>query len=190
MKYNSNFLFSLLLHMLVLLCLIRIAWQHHHNTGFKNTVIIRSYLYALPQSVVSPSTSTPLKTATRNRTLLRNKKNVILRQSQLPQLSHLKTQLSANLSQGSYHQLLIALHNAIAQKEIFPVDAAMLGERGEVALHFLLHTTGAITNIVIVKSSGFTVLDNAAISALKKIAPFTAIKVYKTLKLTIRIRFR
>lgn len=54
----------------------------------------------------------------------------------------------------------------------YPQDALKRGEEGEVQLKFIVLSDGNVKDIAIIKSSGFSVLDEASMHLVKKTAPF------------------
>jgi len=54
----------------------------------------------------------------------------------------------------------------------YPEDAQLVGMSGELVLIFTLSKTGTLTHIQLVESSGFPLLDNEALRAVKTAAPF------------------
>ena len=66
--------------------------------------------------------------------------------------------------------LLGMLHSAIAEVQVYPESAMELNQGGKVNIGFTLHPDGRLTNITITKSSGYLVLDQAALMAVQKIA--------------------
>jgi len=61
------------------------------------------------------------------------------------------------------------LNNELSKHFYYPKAAQRKNRQGRVLLGFTINTLGGIENIHINKSSGFSILDNAAIKALKKI---------------------
>ncbi|MBF0274548.1 MAG: energy transducer TonB [Nitrospinae bacterium] len=54
----------------------------------------------------------------------------------------------------------------------YPKEAAMQGASGKLQLKFTLQKDGKLLKVVLLSSTGYTVLDNAAIEALKKASPY------------------
>jgi len=67
---------------------------------------------------------------------------------------------------------LARLKRHIQSEWVYPEDAQRLGMTGELALVFTLNKTGTLTYIRLVESSGFPVLDEEALRAVKAAAPF------------------
>lgn len=81
------------------------------------------------------------------------------------------------LSEGT-NKLLQLLHQAIASNQTYPEQAANLDQSGTVTVSFDLFPTGSIRNLHIVHHSGSAILDEAAMVAVVKSAPFTDAKKY------------
>ncbi len=88
--------------------------------------------------------------------------------------------------------MLEKLHDAIAQKEVYPEQAEELNLTGYVTLQFILAASGDISHAEITKSSGFALLDQAALYALQQITPFEPAEKYieKPENFTITIKFQ
>lgn len=71
-----------------------------------------------------------------------------------------------------HSQLLTALHNAIQAKQLYPSTALFMQQSGTAIVHFRLLPNGTIQNSRILKSSGYKILDNAALNAVAAISPF------------------
>jgi protein TonB len=55
---------------------------------------------------------------------------------------------------------------------MYPEDAQRVGMGGELALVFTINSAGTLTYIQLIESSGFPILDNEALRAVKAAAPF------------------
>jgi TonB family protein len=69
----------------------------------------------------------------------------------------------------NYYELLSKL---IARFAVYPYEAKQKGQHGVVYVSFLLKNNGTIRELFVQHSSGFGVLDVAAISAIQNAAPF------------------
>lgn len=192
MSYRSGILLAILLHGIILLCLTEAYWPMQKPAGWQNAKIVQSYLFS-PKRITGLNRSNPrhqLKSNEPKQIQVTHRasaiKVVTARQQKSTQNNSATTE---NLSQGQYNQLLVLLHNAIASKQIYPANAAMLGQHGNVALSFILQSSGVISTITIKKSSGFSLLDNAAVAAVQAISPFTQMQIAHTTNLTIQIQF-
>jgi protein TonB len=72
----------------------------------------------------------------------------------------------------------------------YPFDAIQNGIQGELILDFSIARSGNLNNIKLVRSSGFSILDDEAIQSIKKAAPFSPIPdQYSIDELNIRANF-
>ena len=67
---------------------------------------------------------------------------------------------------------LARLKRRIEVEWMYPEEARQVGMGGELVLIFTLNKAGTLTNIQLVESSGFPVLDNEALRAIKTAAPY------------------
>ncbi|MCW8956676.1 MAG: energy transducer TonB [Gammaproteobacteria bacterium] len=71
------------------------------------------------------------------------------------------------------HDLLMQLvYQAINKYKAYPYMARRLGQQGKVTLKFVMHPDGLVTDVVVIGSSQYSVLDNAARQAVSAISPF------------------
>ncbi len=64
------------------------------------------------------------------------------------------------------------IHSRIARAKRYPHSARAAGEEGTVKVKFTVGPTGSVSGIRVAKSSGFASLDQAAIDAVSRAAPF------------------
>jgi TonB family protein len=76
------------------------------------------------------------------------------------------------------HSILELLHSRIADNKKYPYLAKRQRREGVTTVAFVLHPSGIIEDTHLINSSQTTVLDRAALSAVKGIAPFTPAKDY------------
>lgn len=67
-----------------------------------------------------------------------------------------------------YTSYFYKFRRQLYQVWIYPNDAGLRGEQGTVNIRFAIHKDGKITDIQVVRSSGYPDLDNEAVKALKK----------------------
>ena len=78
---------------------------------------------------------------------------------------------SANESEDK-NILLSLIYKEINKYKTYPYQAVRLHREGRVKVNFTLHPDGRVSQIVIVESSRFNVLDRAARKAVESISPF------------------
>jgi protein TonB len=72
----------------------------------------------------------------------------------------------------------------------YPYDAAVAGIGGELLLEFVVGRDGRVERIDMLRGSGHKILDDEAISAIRKASPFNPIPAdFKVTELLIRGRF-
>lgn len=202
MSYRTGIFFALLLHFLLLLTMFSIHWSNNQAAGAQHINFVKSYVYAqkqLPQAAQQQQLNFNKKVPVRskNNAAVIHAPNLVKVDNHIHKqtLTHTnaktaaKKSIAANLTQGQYNQLLVLLHNAIAKKQVYPASAQALQQQGSVVLSFILSISGKIDHIKIIKSSGFGLLDNAAIVAVQNVSPFTAMKLQTAQQLKIKIDF-
>lgn len=95
-------------------------------------------------------------------------------------------------SAASQTQIISLLKDKIKQHFYYPKIAQRQNWQGKVLLVFDINTHGLIKNITVKQSSGYSILDNAAMASLTKVStiPRNWIKseYYSSLKLTVKYR--
>lgn len=83
-------------------------------------------------------------------------------------------------TQGRPHDepLLKELTRATAAKLFYPPEAAIFQLKGTVIVRFLLYPDGQVSEVSLAQSSGFRLLDNAALVAIKNISPVRDVNLY------------
>ncbi len=82
-----------------------------------------------------------------------------------------------------------AIKLKIQKARNYPEKARQEGIEGDILLSFEVLRKGELGNILIIKSSGFEILDNEAINTLKRAAPFPEIPEYYNLqKINLQVR--
>jgi TonB family protein len=90
-----------------------------------------------------------------------------------------KNQNQTTLSEKNEEQpILTLLHNAIAEKQTYPEEALASQQSGIVTIGFMLYPNGELKKIHLVKSSGISELDNAAITAVKSVSAVPHVSRY------------
>jgi len=80
--------------------------------------------------------------------------------------------LQLNTSELKYQRYLMAMKDAIERRWEYPPIAAASGWQGTLRINFTINKDGTVSNIKVLKSSNYPVLDDAAVTALKLAAPF------------------
>lgn len=74
--------------------------------------------------------------------------------------------------------LMKELSRATAAKLYYPRNAAVFHITGTVTIGFLLYPDGRVTEITLLKSSGFRILDEAALNTIRSISPVRDANLY------------
>ena len=98
--------------------------------------------------------------------------NALLRQAQA------EASLEATTNHKSMSELQRLLHTAIDRYKFYPLSARRLRQEGTARVAFRLFVDGRIESLNIIHTSGYHSLDNAALSAVQRIQPFTPAKQY------------
>ncbi|AOS83358.1 hypothetical protein BIU88_03885 [Chlorobaculum limnaeum] len=85
---------------------------------------------------------------------------------------------------GNY---LSIVRSRIEAKKHYPPFARSLQQEGAVIVNVVIGSDGAVISTSIVKSSGFSTLDNAALAAVRKAAPFPPPTGFGLGRLTVNI---
>ncbi len=78
-----------------------------------------------------------------------------------------------NTTEFRYMGYMTSMRKAIELVWNYPMEAAQRGMQGEVGLEFVILKSGQTKNIKVVKSSGYKILDDSIIEAIKLASPFS-----------------
>lgn len=104
-------------------------------------------------------------------------------------------------SQRAQHQGITgSTANALAQYVFdqienhltYPIQAQQLGMQGKVMTRFTISPSGRVSHIQLIHSSGFTLLDQAAINSIKKASPFLRAPhyIHNNYRITLPVLFQ
>ncbi|WP_232319886.1 energy transducer TonB [Prosthecochloris sp. HL-130-GSB] len=98
---------------------------------------------------------------------------------------------AASASRNVDH-LFAAIRAAIEKKKFYPSVSRRLHQEGTVVLSLSLHSDGSIVNLSVLRSSGFRVLDKAALKAIRDAEPLPSPGEYgrQSLALTIPLNYQ
>jgi protein TonB len=99
--------------------------------------------------------------------------------------------LSLEASEPRSISYLQGLKGKIYHKWEYPETAARAGQTGRLWIRFIIKKDGALEEVIVIKSSGYPMLNDAAVSAIRLAAPFYPFpKGFGSLeKITINARF-
>ena len=97
-------------------------------------------------------------------------------QNRLPGLHSILTSVKLTESQiNPIHDLLALIRKKIENAKMYPHWAREAGYEGITKIRFAILSDGQLGRVSIIDSSGYDILDNAAITAIEKSAPFPAL---------------
>ena len=93
---------------------------------------------------------------------------------------------------GGERTLLALLHQAIDDRKRYPTLARRQRREGSATVLFRLHPDGALDRLELAASSGFDMLDKAALRAVADVAPFAPATRYLTRdkQFSVEVEFR
>jgi TonB family protein len=89
-----------------------------------------------------------------------------------------------------YEVLLAYIKEFINKNLVYPPIARQRNVQGVVGVYFEIGESGELVSVVVNHSSGSSILDNAAVSLIRKISPLRDIPIKRTLNLNIRIDYK
>jgi periplasmic protein TonB len=196
MQKKQVLLVSLLGHAILVACMgIRLSFfQQDIPLGEKPSDILASYMYQesllnppLPPSkvVTKPSIDkiASLKLTKPMETVLQKSSSPTTQQTkQPPSPEH---RMSGNGK--PLPALLSLLHAAIQKQQQYPASALQMEREGKTTLIFLLFPDGHIQHLSIIQSSGTAALDEAALAAVNRAAPFKGVDKHLSAPQTYQI---
>ena len=91
---------------------------------------------------------------------------------------------------NEYEELLAYIKEFISKNLVYPQIARQRNIQGIVGVSFEIETDGEIASITVAHSSGSSILDNAAVSLIKKIRTLENIAIQKKLALSVNIDYK
>lgn len=172
---------------LMIVSLFFSTW-HHTPTGLARQSTIKVNLIALKPHQIDRSQSS---ISARHHRYLQH--HALLHANHTVQLTSSRSLhqavSQAPLAGERMNALLMCIHNAAEKQLIVPQQAIWLGQRGDVKLAFKLQPSGRLRHVHIVRSSGFQLLDHAAIRALQAVS-ISSVSLTQPMALVLQIRFQ
>jgi TonB family protein len=94
------------------------------------------------------------------------------------------------IADRNYEALLAYIKEFIDKNLAYPPMARRRNIQGVVGVHFEIETNGGLAAVMVDHSSGSSILDNAAVSLVKKINPIKDITIKRKLALNVNIDYR
>lgn len=188
MKYRHGLIVSLMLHLLLFFSFIKITWvKNQEAIGTPKARIISTYLF-MPKQKQSLFIEKQSKS---HHSLMANSSIGTIPTALNTSHSYAtkNPKEAADFNKGYDNPLLTVLHNIIALALRYPEQAQLLNEHGTVLIGFTIMPSGKVENIRVLKSSGYPLLDHAAIDTLQNINPFKAIQLTKTQQFKLSMSF-
>ncbi len=198
MPYRNPIIVAILLHVFIagLFFLQIMHWQK----AVGNKPIIMSYIVdpaPLIQSTVQAIQVSahqrrvnvmPAKAGMTKLFLHGNHERIPLQNIKKPQHTKTIKRYSSDKKNGDYNALLLYLHNAIAEQQSYPADAALFGYQGTVQLQFIAYPDGHLQALKIITSSGHASLDKAGLQAINNTTSLAKLKEYISQPETLSIK--
>lgn len=97
---------------------------------------------------------------------------------------------SEPVTDREYEALLAYIKEFINKNLVYPPIARQRNVQGVVGVYFEIGESGELVSVTVNHSSGSSILDNAAVSLIRKISPLRNIPIKRTLNLNIRIDYK
>lgn len=91
---------------------------------------------------------------------------------------------------NEHEELLAYIKGFISKNLVYPPMARRRNIQGTVGVSFEIEESGELAFITVNRSSGSSILDNAAVSLIKKISPLKNIMINRKLSLNINIEYK
>jgi len=198
-NYSASFIFSIIAHLFLLGLFFFSMTQSNSNVDDvqkieigKEDVLVHAYAYQydVKNSPVNradtnnhndnnsnhyhpkktnPSTNTD---SFQNRVTHQKRATLKKRSTSFNEASIPQGRITSEITEGKYNSVLQQLHNAIAKAQRYPENAYQLNQHGTTKIEFILHPNGTMSQIALIKESGYSLLDEAALRSVKAIQPF------------------
>jgi TonB family protein len=165
---------SVIAHVLcvALLVLSTYEWQQKIKYGEQEEQLISSYLVVAADNNVTERNER--KKPDQHAIALNTQKPAIAK-NQSKQASPLR---HASNKGEPMPELIALLHTAIQKAQRYPASAQEMEREGRATLSFTLHKNGTVSELTVLRSSGTSSLDNAALAAVNDAAPFQQVERY------------
>ena len=85
---------------------------------------------------------------------------------------HFESLQQASKPVENHDQFIQLVYQAVNQHKRYPYMARRMGQEGKVKISFVMHPDGKVTDIMLVESSRYSLLDRAAEESIAAISPF------------------
>jgi protein TonB len=97
---------------------------------------------------------------------------------------------SGATTDNGYEAMLAYIKDFIDKNLVYPPMARRRNIQGVVGVYFEIGESGEFVSVTVNHSSGSSILDNAAVTLIKKISPFKNITIKRKLALTVNIDYK
>jgi protein TonB len=95
----------------------------------------------------------------------------------------------ASITEGEYNELIAYIKNYIDKNLVYPPIARQRNIEGTAGVSFEIDVSGAVGSITLTHSSGSAILDNAALTLIKRIGRIKNITVKNKIALNINVDY-
>lgn len=178
--YRSHLFFSLIMHVAAFLSIgILLSFSKpEEKLGNTENRIVATFIYddhANQLSMLKIKSEKRLEASKPEKSVLAKREN-----NHEAQAKQQRVAKRHNLeNQGRQAESLISLlHAAIQAEQRYPENAEQMHRQGSVRVEFTLFEDGHVSELGVVKSSGTSSLDEAALKAVRAAAPFKQVRDY------------
>lgn len=148
------------------------------------TIEVKKQIISLLPPVYQQGEKLRMKSVKSKQRMLKNKDVISENNQQKPvfdvvQKSKIVEQEMSPSVLGSDNEMILRYHDVVKQKiehaRRYPYFAKQKFIEGTVHLKFCIHSDGTPTNVEIIKSSGYVILDREAVETIRRASPFPAI---------------
>ena len=142
----------------------------------QSSTVLQVELWSLPVTKPMQTPSVPVVVQQLARNMVTANKALEI-EPQPPQQQQQAVQ-TTTFSYAENEQFVSLLHQAIDQRKRYPTLAQRQRREGLVKLQFVVHPNGQVTDVAVIESSQFDLLDAAALDAVNAISPFMLASTY------------
>jgi TonB family protein len=187
-KTQKYFLLALLAHLLLLVPFLEFNFlsiipqqRIYHAEEKKTTPYVPAYVFQQPQASAQNSPQKKIETSKigtekpqppKAQQVNPTSPAKLISQAMVPQQQKVKSKKTFD------DPLLKLLHEATTAKLVYPKISIDFNQSGVALVGFVLSPNGSVSNIKLMKSSGYELLDEAAMAAIKAISPVRHIEQF------------
>ncbi|MAZ40342.1 MAG: hypothetical protein CMF49_09525 [Legionellales bacterium] len=191
---TKSFLLSLFFHLIILFALL-IFIHLHHTTVYEisgHKKITHAYFVSTKQIQALQQLTQHKEKQTKSLKKMPIKNKVHTKKSTLTKTTHTiqhatqKKQMQAHhqiaqnkaITGNTLNQLIQLIYQQIDAHKTYPEQAKAMHQQGKVLIKFILMPDGKLNNITLAQSSGFRLLDTAALATVQAASPIPHVARY------------